>query len=177
MLQGQYVNPGTGLSYLLLNMLSGADLAAMYGLCQTSDSKYSQWVSLVNNLAVPVYTFHEAPGIPGSYVDDPAQTLTDYATNLVAITSEEQQVDSYAMCATGPGLGYVTFIVGNSINPTYASNPVILYVFRVAPPLFAGQIEVIQDPNPLSESISFQHTSDLAGTPPTMCMTGALPRR
>ncbi|HXR06181.1 MAG TPA: hypothetical protein VN765_02560, partial [Candidatus Acidoferrum sp.] len=162
-LQGQYVNPGTGLSYLLLNMLSGADLAAMYGLCQTSDSKYSQWVSLVNNLAVPVYTFHEAPGIPGSYVDDPAQTLTDYATNLVAITSEEQQVDSYAMCATGPGLGYVTFIAGNSINPTYASDPVILYVFRVAPPLFAGQIEVIQDPNPLSESISFQHTSDLAG--------------
>jgi hypothetical protein len=79
------------------------------------------------------------------------------------ITSDEQQVDSYAMSATGPGIGYVSFVVGNTINPAFSGDPVTVYIVRTAPPLFPGELKVIPDANPLSESISFQHTADLAG--------------
>jgi hypothetical protein len=161
--QGQFVDDPVGEKYLMLNVLEGADLAAVQGLCPASDPNYTQWTNLVANLAAPLYTFYQEPGVPGSYVDNTALTVTNYAGNLVNITSGEQQVDSYAMSATGPGLGYVSFVAGNTINPAYASDPVTVYILRVAPPLFPGELKVIPDPNPLSVSISFQHTADLAG--------------
>jgi hypothetical protein len=161
-LQGQFVAPAVGESYLYLNVLAGADLAAVENLCPTNDVDSGRWVGVVTNLATQLYTFHEATNAPGSYVRDDTQTKTRSVSDLVAITSSEQQVDSYALSATGPGQGYISYIVANTINPSHASEPINFYIARVAAPLHTGQLQVIQDPNPLSESITFQHTDDLA---------------
>jgi hypothetical protein len=161
--QGQFVDDIVGEKYLMLNVLAGADLAAVQQLCPASDLNYIPWTNLVASLSAPLYTFHQTPGVPGSYVNDPTQTITNYAGDLVAISSGEQQVDSYALSATGPGVGYVSFVVGNTINPAFSSDPVTVYIIRAAPPLFPGELKVIPDANPLSVSLSFQHTADLAG--------------
>ena len=160
--QGQFVDDIVGEKYLMLNVLAGADLAAVQQLCPSSDVNYIPWANLVAGLSAPLYTFHQTPGVPGSYVNDPTQTTTNYAGDC-AISSGEQQVDSYALSATGPGVGYVSFVVGNTINPAFASDPVTVYIIRAAPPLFPGELKVIPDANPLSVSLSFQHTADLAG--------------
>ena len=161
--QGQFVPETVGDSYLLLNVLSGADLAAVEGLCPVTDPDYAKWLGLVTNLSTSLYTFHEDPTSPGSYMVDTNQTQTRFVGDLVNITSSDQPVDSYAMSATGPGIGYISYIVGNTLDPQHAGEPVTLYLAQVAPPLWPGQLQVIQDPNPLSEVITFQHTVDLAG--------------
>ncbi|MEI6779506.1 MAG: hypothetical protein WCQ21_01180 [Verrucomicrobiota bacterium] len=162
-LQGQFVDEPVGEKYLLLNVLAGADLAAVQGLCPRSDPNHAAWVDVITDLSTSLYTFHEDPATPGSYVVDTNQTLTKYMSDLVAVTSSDQSVDSYALSATGPGLGFITYIVGNTINPTHAGERVSVYIARVAPPLYPGEVKVILDPNPLSEVLSFQHTADLAG--------------
>ncbi len=163
-LQGQFVDDLVGEKYVFLNVLRGADLAAVKGLCPITDAAHkTQWDQSVDALAVPLYTFHEDPAVPGSYVADPSKTLTDYVGDLVQVTSSDQQVDSYALSASGPGLGYITYITGNGLNPNHAGEPVSVYVARVAPPLYTGELKIVESPNPLSEMITFQHTSDLAG--------------
>ena len=162
-LQGQFVDDPVGEKYLLLNVLRGADLEAVENLCSTNDSQYPAWTNTVGALSTPVYTFHEDPNAPGSYVDDPSQTVTRGVGDVVEVTKSDTQVDSYALGATGPGTGYVTYIVGNGHNPAHAGEPVSVYILRVSPALYPGELKVIPDANPLSEDITFQHTSDLAG--------------
>jgi hypothetical protein len=160
--QGQYVNPGVGSAYLLLNVLTGSDLAAVENLCPSSDTANSgPWASVVTNLSVEI--FMEDLDTNGNYNVDPTLTQTNYASQLVAVTNSDQQVDSYAMSANGPGLGYITYIVGNTLSPAHAGEPITVYIARIAPALYPGALEVLSDPNPLSENISFQHSDDLAG--------------
>jgi hypothetical protein len=170
--QGQFVQETVGPSYLLLNVLRGADLAAVQGLCPATDTANGPaWNAAVSNLAAQVYTFYQNPAVPGSYVANTNETVTRYAGDLVQVTNSDTQVDSYALCATGPGEGYISFVTGNGINPAQAGQPVSVYIARVAPyaalsappSVFPGALEVLPSPNPLSQLISFQHTSDLAG--------------
>lgn len=88
--QGQFVDDVVGEKYLMLNVLAGADLAAVQQLCPSNDVNYVPWTNLVASLSAPLYTFHQTPGVPGSYVNDPAQTTTNFARDLVAISSGEQ---------------------------------------------------------------------------------------
>ena len=170
-LAGQFENQTVGESYVFLNVLNGADLAAVINLCQPSDPGYAGWVSTVNSLSVSLYTYDDLTAGPGSYLADPAFTQSVGVNSTVIITNANQQVDSYAMSATGPGLGYISFVVGNSIDPKLAGQPVTVYVARVGEyvspsagtGLYPGQLVTVYDPNPLSEAISFQHTLDLAG--------------
>jgi hypothetical protein len=163
-LQGQFVDDPVGEKYLLLNVLRGADLAAVKGLCPVSDTQNkSAWDAAVDALATPVYTFHEDPNSPGSYVADPTATVIRGAGDLVEITNSDTQADSYALSATGPGTGYVTYIVGDGHNPANAGDPVSMYIVRVSPQLYSGELKILPDPNPLSELITFQHSDDLAG--------------
>ncbi len=162
-LKGQFVDEPVGEKYLFLNLLRDADLAAVEGLCSPSDSNYGDWLTAVTNLSTPVYTFHEDPDIPGSYVADTNATVTQSVGDLVEVTNSDTQVDSYALSATGPRFGYITYIAGNGHSPAHAGEPVSVYILRVAPPLYQGELKVIPNSNPLSETISFQHTADLAG--------------
>jgi len=134
--QGQFVDDQIGEKYLFLNVLLGADLAAVQGLCNSSDADYSKWILAVANLATPLYAFHENPFIPGSYVADASQTVTDYSADLVAVTSSEQQVDSYALSATGrAGLHQLHRRQLHQSRP--CGEPVSIYIARVAPPLYS----------------------------------------
>src|ERR1035437_1257937 len=163
-LQGQFIDDPVGEKYLFLNVLRDADLAAVKGLCPDADTaNKSAWDALIDHLATEVYTFHEDPKIPGSYVADTNATVTRFVGDLVEVTNSDTQVDSFASGVTGPGVGYVTYIAGNGHDPDHAGDPVSVYILRVAPPLYQGELKVIADPNPLSEVISFQHTADLAG--------------
>lgn len=161
--QGQFVNDTVGDSYLLLNVLRGADLTAVDALCYLGDPAGSTWLAAVANLSTPVYTFFQDPTRPGSYVVNTNLTVTRYVADLVEITNSDTQVDSYALSATGPGFGYVTYITANGSNPAHATDPVTVYIARVAPPLYPGEIKTLAAPNPLSELTTFQHSVDLAG--------------
>jgi len=176
-LEGEFVAPGVGDNYLFLNVLNGADMAAVVGLCDTNDTvNFPLWAHAVTNLSVSLYTFGEAldsksDPIPGTYVVETNATVVDSASQLVAVSNTEQAVDSYALGTTGPGLGYISWIVGNSINPQFSGNPVTVYVARVGeypsvggpPGLYPGEVVVIPDANPLSQYSTFQHTLDLGG--------------
>ena len=157
---GQFNDEIVGDKYLFLNVLTGTDLATVEGLCPASDPDGKNWIKLVDGLATPLYKFTNNAG---SYTANTNLTVTKGAGDLVEITSPDQPVDSYAMSATGPGQGYLSWIVGNSSDPAHSSEPVTVYVARVAPPLYPGELKVLPDPNPLSEVIAFQHTVDLAG--------------
>ncbi len=161
--EGQFMDEPVGDKYLLLNVLRGADLAAVQGLCPAGDQHKSNWDSAVLNLTATVLTKHQPADAPGSYVVNTNQTFTCAAGDLIAITNADTQVDSYALSATGPGTGYISFIVGNSYDPAHASEPVTVYIARLAPDLWPGQLKIVMDDNPLAEMISFQHTDDLAG--------------
>ena len=160
---GQFAESGTGAPYLFLNVLRGADLAAVEGLCASSDAQYAAWVQAVTNLSTPVFTFYLNPTNNPNYLANPALTATNHAGDLVAVNSSDTPVDSYALSANGPGFGFISYIVGNGLNPVQAGNPVTVYVARVAPPLAAGELKIVLDANPLSQLITFQHSLDLAG--------------
>ena len=160
---GQYMDDPVGEKYVLLNVLRGSDLAYVKGLCPDTDAKKGEWDSAIDKLATEVVTFGPDPKVPGNFI--PAATNVVGITDLAAVTNSASAVDSYALSASGPGQGYVTFIVGNSGNPsqTPAGDPVTVYVLKVTGTLFTGEIKIIPNENPLSEFSSFQHTADLAG--------------
>ena len=72
-------------------------------------------------------------------------------------------MDSYALSASGPGSGYITYITGNGRAFTPVGDPISVYVARVTPPLYPGELKVIPSANPLNELITFQHSSDVGG--------------
>ncbi|HZM04168.1 MAG TPA: hypothetical protein VFC44_14245 [Candidatus Saccharimonadales bacterium] len=161
--KGQFISDPVNGDYVMLNVLRGDDLAAVENLCSSNDSAYGTWVQAVTGLSTPEYTFHINTN--GAYAINPNETVTRLAGALVEVTNSDTAVDSYAMSAAGPGLGYVTYVVANGLNPHYAGDPVSVYVTRVALPLFPGALVLANgaNANPFSQIITFQHTADLAG--------------
>jgi hypothetical protein len=164
-LTGQFVSDPVNGDYVMLNVLRGDDLAAVNGLCTSTDPAYSKWTNAVAHLSVPEFTFYQNPAQPGSYVINTNETVTRQAGDLVEVTNSDTAVDSYAMSASGPGQGYVSYVTANGLNPHYAGDPVNVYIARVSLPLFAGSLVVANSANasPFSEEITFQQTADLAG--------------
>jgi hypothetical protein len=163
-LRGEFKDELFGQDYLLLNVLRGADLAAVKALCPVSDTaNYTSWTALVDALATQVETLYENPAVPATYIPDPALTVSVGVTNLAEVVSDKVAVDSYALSASGPGQGYVTVVESGGTPFTQPGDPVALHVFRVVPELFVGELKVLAAANPLSELVTFQHSLDLAG--------------
>ena len=162
---GQFVNDPVNGDYVMLNVLRGDDLAAVDGLCTANDPEFTAWTQAVANLTASEYTFFENPAEPGSYVDNPNLTVTRLAGDLLVVTNSDTAVTSYALSAAGPGQGYVSLVVANTLNPSFAGDPVSVYVVRVGQPLFQGNLVVVNTANasPFSQLITFEHTADLAG--------------
>ena len=164
--QGSYVpdplNGGPN-TYLLLNVLRGADFAAVTNLYTANDNGLAAWASAVANLQTPVFTYRVDS--TGAYVQNPALTVTNYAGDLVQITNADTAVDSYALCATGPGLGYVSYVVNNGRNPALAGDPVKVCITRITSNLYAGGVVTVNsnNANPFGNMTTFQHTCDMAG--------------
>lgn len=163
-LQGQFVDEPVGDKYLLLNVLRGSDLASVKALCPAGDTiNKPLWDAAIDHLSTTVETFYENPSVPGQYIPNPTLTTPVGIGNLTAIDNSDTAVDSYALSASGPGSGYITYITGNGRAFTPIGDPVSVYVARVTPPLYPGSLKVIPSANPLNELITFQHTSDVGG--------------
>lgn len=166
-LKGEYVASALGESYLLLNVLRGADLAAAKGLCPASPAAdKTRWDAAVDGLSTVMETFHEDPDMPGSYVPDESLSYTVGVGDLPWVRTDigdNTAVDSYALSSVGPGEGYVVLLESGGTAFTSSGDPVAMHVIRVGGSLYGGSVKVIAADNPLSELTTFQHTADLAG--------------
>ena len=79
------------------------------------------------------------------------------------VTNDDQAVDSYALTAMGPGVGYVTLIAGNGRAFTPEGDPVSVLVMKVVDTLYRGEVNVVESSNPLNEKLTLQQVVDLAG--------------
>lgn len=160
--KGEFKDELLGEKYLQLNVVNAADLAKVKALCPDLDGDKSDWDAAIDGLATQVETFHENPAVPGTYVPNPALARSVTVTNLIEVTDDDTAVDSYALSASGPGVGYVTLITGNGEAFTPAGDPVSVHVLRVGGPLYRGEIKPLPSANPLNELFTVQHTADLA---------------
>lgn len=162
-LQGEFKQEIMGESYFLLNVLHGSDLAAAKALCPSNDTDYAKWESVVGALAAQVETFHESHTTPGTYIADPALTVSVAVGDVVEVRNANTMVDSYALSASGPGSGYITLVENSGTANTLTGDPVAMHIIKVGGVLYNGELKILPAPNPLSEQVTFQHTSDLAG--------------
>lgn len=163
-LLGEYKKEVVGESYLLPNLLSAPDLAALQGLVASSDAQAPAWRQAILNLSTTLETFIENPAVPGTYIPDSQANVTFGQSQPVLVTSDDQAVDSYALTAVGGGSGYVTLLLGNGRAFTDQSEPVQVQILRVGPTdLYRGQVKPLTAPNPLAEDLTLQHTGDFGG--------------
>ncbi len=189
-LNGTFVDEPVGEKYLLLNILSAADLADLKGLCDVNDTDFGNWQDAIDGLSTKVDTFKEDPTKRGTYIvdttgtgiTDPDETGITYPRGgtttlpdrrpqtygpgeLAEVHFSDSAVDSYALSASGGGQGFVVLAVGDGKTFTPKGEPVSLHVVRITPPLYRGQLKVIASANPLDEKLTLQHSGDFAGHP------------
>lgn len=187
-LRGDFRSETFGTDYILLNVLRGDDLDRVVALCPANDPEKAAWDEAVNGLTTLLETFVPNELVPGQFISatqaisqlnhPPDDVLvgkfglgmkrnymlqTIGVREMAEVTNHDMAVDSYALSGTGPGVGYVTLMVGGGAAFTPAAEPVSLHIIRVIPDQFPGELKVVSSDNPLSESISFLHSPDLAG--------------
>ena len=161
-LLGEFIDAPTGEDYFHLNVLSASDIDQLKGLIVDSDSDKAAWKSAIDNLNTTLELFVEDPTRPGTYAPSSGASVTVPPNGLAEITNDDIAVDSYALTATGPGVGYVTLVSGNGLAFQPEGEPVSLHILRVSETLHRGELKVVESPNPLSEKIGFQQVVDLA---------------
>ncbi|MFH1499321.1 MAG: hypothetical protein ABII82_16030, partial [Verrucomicrobiota bacterium] len=162
---GEFVDEIAGEDYLHLNALSATDLAALKAVVSDDDTDSDAWHRAIDSLATKVETFIEDPAKAGTYIPDATRTVSVGPSVLAAITDSDTAVDSYALTATGAGSGYVTLLFGNGLAFTPVGEPVSLYVVRVEPQLYTGDLKSLTPSNPLDEQTSLRHSGDFAALP------------
>ncbi|MDB4712659.1 hypothetical protein OAF43_00380 [bacterium] len=173
--KGEFVDEVVGEDYLLLNVAGSGDLAALKSLCPDSDiTNEGKWKKAIDGLKTELELFVHNDAKPGTYLapdyDKDGTADAGFRTdvgiqNIAEVTDGDQAVDSYALTASGPGIGYVTLLTGNGRAFTPAGEPVSLHVIKVVPELHPGEVKVIAAENPLNEKLTMQQTLDLAGKP------------
>jgi hypothetical protein len=163
-LKGEFHDETIGEDYLQLNVLRGSDLAAAMALCPPTDTEnHPKWTNAIAALSTAIETFYESPTVPGSYIPDPARTVSVGVGDLAEVSNDNVAVDSYALSASGPGAGYITLVQAGGTAFTQPGDPVDLFVMKVGGSLYPGEVKVLPAENPLSEFVTFQHKPDLAG--------------
>lgn len=187
--QGEFRDEPVGEKYLLLDIMSSTDLAAVKGLCLASDDRKVSWDKAIDGLTTKLETFVEDPKKAGTYIVNPGDIPVieqDYAGNPISISPaslplrsprdvgvadsaeifhSDTAVDSYAVAGSGGGEGFVVLAVGNGKAFTPQGEPVSLHVFKVTDPLYRGELKVVNSSNPLDEKLTMQHSGDFAGHP------------
>ena len=162
---GEFVDAPFGEDYLLLNVMSDEDLAAAKGLVDANDGLQAQWYSAIDGLQTVLETFIEDPNRRGTYKVDSSLDVHVGPSDPAEIVHDDTAVDSYAISAAGGGTGYVVMATGDGEAFTPEGSPISLHVFKVAPPLYRGELKVIASANPLDEKLTLQHSGDFAGDP------------
>jgi len=171
--KGEFVDEVVGEDYLLLNVANVGDLAVLKSLCPSSDTENNgKWKKAIDGLKTEIELFVHNDAKPGTYLAPDydkdgtadASFRTDVKIDAIAnVTDDDQAVDSYALTACGPGVGYVTLVAGNGLAFTPTDEPVSLHVIKVVPELHPGEVKVIAADNPLNEKLTMQQTLDFAG--------------
>ena len=161
-LRGQFKQEVVGDNYLLLNVLGPQDAAVLRGLCIASDPLKSVWDAAINSgLVATMEKFVEDPGRPGTFKVGSSESVGPGV--LAEAKDQDVAVDSYALTATGPGVGYVTMIMGDGFAFTPAAEPVSVQIIQVVDSLYPGQLKIVKPSNPLSEMLTLQQVVDLGG--------------
>lgn len=161
---GSFQNDPVGDKYLLLNVLSASDVATLAALPDSNDKLAGLWSSVISSkLTTDLQKFIENPAVPGTYTAQTSTALTRDATQLAEVVDQDVAVDSYSLTAMGPGVGYVSLIAGNGLAFTPTDDPVSVEVIRVDRALYPGEVKIVQSSNPLSEKLTLQQVTDLAG--------------
>ncbi|MCF7838211.1 MAG: LamG domain-containing protein, partial [Candidatus Marinimicrobia bacterium] len=137
-LEGVYEETLTGGGYLLLNLLADFEKAQAISAAEGIDAGLkNQWNDAINALR---------------------QTITKIKPN-------EPFVHAAAYAGLGKGTGYVTLAFNNSTNPIQVppALPVSLSIFKVAPELAAGTIEVLEPEDVLDEQLTLRTSLDYGG--------------
>lgn len=162
---GEFHDEPAGEDYIDLNVLSAADTAALQDLTDSGDPDKAKWDAAIAALSTRVETFKENASLAGTYIVDPAKTVTVDVGSPATISDHDTAVDSYALTATGKGEGYVTMVFGNGDAFTDPGDPVEVKVFKVTPQLYTGDLKVVDSRNPLDEQVALRHSGDFAGHP------------
>lgn len=161
-LRGEFKQEVVGDNFLLLNVLGPSDLDALRNLCVADDPLKSHWdAAIASGLSTAMEKFVEDPGRPGTYTPGSSENVGPGA--LAEVKDQDVAVDSYALTALGPGVGYLTLIAGNGSAFTPVGEPVSLHIIRVVDTLYPGELKIVKPSNPLSEMLTLQQVVDLGG--------------
>ena len=162
---GQFVDDPVGDKYVLINVLSASDASYLQNLCPSTDTAHRPlWdAAITNGLVTALQTFIENTNAPGTFIADPTQTTNVGPFGVSAVLNENVAVDSYALTAVGPGVGYVTLVAGNGRAFTKDGDPVSMEIIQVVKDLYPGEIKIVNSSNPLDEKVTLQQVVDLAG--------------
>ncbi|MBI5801000.1 MAG: hypothetical protein HZA92_09800 [Verrucomicrobia bacterium] len=161
-LSGQFKQEVVGDNYLLLNVLGPQDLDTLRNLCIADDPLKARWdAAITSGLRTSMERFVEDPARPGTYKPGSAEDIGP--TALAEVSDQDVAVDSYALTALGPGVGYVTLITGNGTAFTPQGEPVSLHILKVVDTLYPGELKIVKPSNPLSEMLTLQQVVDLGG--------------
>jgi hypothetical protein len=171
-LGGSFIDEIVGEDYLMLNLISDNDKTILDGF-----SSDSTWKNAIVGLTTDMVSFvqkrrtsedvnfvegTEGDLIPGLFEEDKVAVI-EYDT-LTEAELENTPVDSFALSAAGPGSGYISLIVGNGNGKiTPESDPVSIYIIKIIPDLYQGELKVIYSENPLDELVSLRHSGDFGG--------------
>jgi hypothetical protein len=159
--KGQFVDAALGDKYVFLNVLGQSDTAELKALCSNDDDRKANWDTAIDGLATVMEYFIENPAQPGTYIPTAPETVG--ATQLARVRNDDVAVDSYALTATGPGVGFVTLIAGNGRAFTPEGDPVSVKIIKVVNTLYRGEVNIVESSNPLNERLTLQQVIDLAG--------------
>ena len=160
-LKGEFFEETVGEDYVLSNLLGAGDIEELKELVSDDDGDKGLWEIAVDGLSTRMDVFTEDPDVPGTYI---AGEFYDIGVGEVAVvTNDDIAVDSYALTATGPGLGYQSIVAGDGLAFTDEDDPVSILIVKVVEDLHPGELKVVQSSNPLSEKLTLQQVVDLAG--------------
>ena len=166
LLKGEFIDVVVGVDYLNLNVLGADDLAALKGLCPSSDTTYKgPWDAAIDGLSTTLETSIENTAKPGTFKVDSSQNVVVDKSTLSNIVSPDTAVDSYALSSTGLGNGYVVLMGENGNAFTDSGNTVAMQIIKVSPSLYVGDIKVLLASNPLDEQVTLRHSGDYSGHP------------
>jgi hypothetical protein len=170
---GTFHDEIAGDDYLDLNLFTAAEAAQVKKLYVSSGNPAGKaaWDNAIDALKTKVETFIPDTAKIGSY--KPGSFKDVYAApglgtakpNLTVISDPDTAVDSYAVTATGQGMGFVTMVFGNGRAFTPEGDPVQVKVFKVANQLYVGDLKLVMSSNPLDEQVTLRHSGDFAGKP------------
>ena len=103
---------------------------------------------MLKELTTSLDRFVENATKPGTYAPMPSANVVVPPRELAEIDNDDVAVDSYALTATGPGVGFVTLISGNGLAFQEAGEPVSMHVLRVTDTLHRGELKVIESSIP-----------------------------